>query len=160
VRHLLVPSLRSGHVVILDRRNVHRGAAIQALIAGAGCRRLLWPSYSPDVTPIEQAFATITTQLRAVEARTFETLLTAIGHATTPSPPLMPAVASPPGASPGPINSLEARARVSPVIADEVASTYPPLQGQQGLASGGVSHQHPVALRFTVEDADSEDVAA
>jgi hypothetical protein len=81
VRHLLVPSLRSGHVVIRDRRNVHRGAAIQALIAGAGCRRLRWPSYSPDVTPIEQAFATITTQLRAVEARTFETLLTANGHA-------------------------------------------------------------------------------
>jgi hypothetical protein len=81
VRHLLVPSLRSGQVVIMDRLNVHRGAAIQALIEGAGCRLLLLPSYSPDFNPIEQAFAKIKTQLRAVEARTFDTLVTVIGHA-------------------------------------------------------------------------------
>jgi hypothetical protein len=81
VRHLLVPSLRSGQVVIMDRLNVHRGAAIQALIEGAGCRLLLLPSYSPDFNPIEQAFAKIKTQLRAAEARTFDTLVTAIGHA-------------------------------------------------------------------------------
>ena len=81
VRHLLVPSLRSGQVVIMDRLNVHRGAAIQALIEGVGCRLLLLPSYSPDFNPIEQAFAKIKTQLRAVEARTFDTLVTVIGHA-------------------------------------------------------------------------------
>lgn len=81
VRQLLVPSLRSGQVVIMDRLNVHRGAAIQALIAEAGCRLLLLPSYSPDFNPIEQAFAKIKTRLRTTEARTFDTLVTAIGHA-------------------------------------------------------------------------------
>ncbi len=55
VRQLLVPSLRSGQVVVMDRLNVHRGAAIQAVIEGAGCRLLLLPSYSPDCNPIEQA---------------------------------------------------------------------------------------------------------
>jgi DDE superfamily endonuclease len=81
VRQVLVPSLRSGQVVVMDRLNVHRGAAIQALIEGAGCRLLLLPSYSPDFTPIEQAFAKIKTQLRAAEARTFDTLVAAIGIA-------------------------------------------------------------------------------
>jgi transposase len=81
VRQLLVPSLRSGQVVVMDRLNVHRGTAIQALIEGAGCRLLLLPSYSPDFNPIEQAFAKIKTQLRAREARTFEALVAAIGTA-------------------------------------------------------------------------------
>jgi transposase len=81
VRQLLVPSLRSGQVVVMDRLNVHRGAAIQALIEEAGCRLLLLPSYSPDVHPIEQAFAKIKTQLRTTKARTFETLVAAIGQA-------------------------------------------------------------------------------
>ena len=61
VRQLLVPSLRPGQVVIMDRLNVHRGAAIQALIEAAGYRLLLLPSYSPDCNPIEQAFAKIKT---------------------------------------------------------------------------------------------------
>jgi transposase len=81
VRQLLVPSLRSGQVVIMDRLNVHRGAAIQALIEGAGCRLLLLPAYSPDFNPIEQAFAKIKTHLRTTEARTLDTLVAAIGHA-------------------------------------------------------------------------------
>jgi transposase len=81
VRQLLVPSLRSGQVVVMDRLNVHRAAAIQALIEGAGCRLLLLPSYSPDFNPIEQAFAKIKTQLRTTEARTFDTLVAAIGQA-------------------------------------------------------------------------------
>ena len=81
VRQLLVPSLHAGQVVVMDRLNVHRGTAIQALIEEAGCRLLLLPSYSPDFNPIEQAFAKIKTQLRTTEARTFEALVAAIGHA-------------------------------------------------------------------------------
>jgi hypothetical protein len=81
VRELLVPSLHPGQVVILDQLNVHKGAAIRALIEDAGCRLLLLPSYSPDFNPIEHAFAKITTHLRAVAARTFADLAAAIGVA-------------------------------------------------------------------------------
>jgi len=81
VGEVLVPRLRPGQVVIMDRLNVHRGAAIQALIEGAGCQLLLLPSYSPDFNPIEQAFAKIKTHLRTVQARTFDTLVAAIGQA-------------------------------------------------------------------------------
>jgi len=81
VRRLLVPSLRPGQVVILDQLNVHKSAAIRAAIEGPGCRLLLLPAYSPDFIPIEQIFAKIKTQLRTAAARTFERLITAIGHA-------------------------------------------------------------------------------
>ena len=81
VRELLVPSLRPGQVVILDQLNVHKSAAMRALIEAAGCRLLLLPSYSPDFNPIEQAFAKIKTHLRAAAARTFDDLVPAIGAA-------------------------------------------------------------------------------
>ena len=81
VRELLVPSLRPGQVVILDQLNVHKSAAMRALIEAAGCRLLLLPSSSPDFNPIEQAFAKIKTHLRTAAARTFDDLVTAIGAA-------------------------------------------------------------------------------
>jgi len=81
VRELLVPSLHPGQVVILDQLNVHKGAAIRAAIAGAGCRLLLLPSYSPDFNPIEQAFAKLKTHLRTAAARSFDALVAAIGVA-------------------------------------------------------------------------------
>ena len=81
IRHLLVPSLEPGQVVIMDQLNVHKGATIRALNEGAGCELLLLPAYSPDFNPIEQAFAKIKTHLRAAEARTFAALVTAIGTA-------------------------------------------------------------------------------
>jgi DDE superfamily endonuclease len=81
VRQGLVPSLRSGQVVVMDRLTVHRAATIPALIEAAGCRLLLLPASSPDVTPIEQAFAKIKAQVPAAEARTFEARVVAIGTA-------------------------------------------------------------------------------
>ena len=81
VRELLIPSLRPGQVVILDQLNVHKGAAIRALLEAAGCRLLLLPAYSPDFNPIEQAFAKIKTHLRGAAARTFDDLVAAIGVA-------------------------------------------------------------------------------
>jgi transposase len=81
VRELLVPSLRPGQVVILDQLNVHKNAAIRAMIEAVGCRLLLLPAYSPDFNPIEQAFAKLKAHLRSAAARTFETLVTAIRQA-------------------------------------------------------------------------------
>jgi transposase len=81
VRQLLTPSLRPGQVVIMDQLNVHKGATVRTLIEAAGCELRLLPAYSPDFNPIEQTFAKIKTHLRAAEARTFATLVTAIGTA-------------------------------------------------------------------------------
>ena len=81
VRELLAPSLRPGQAVILDQLSVHKGAAVRAAVEAAGCRLLLLPPYSPDFTPIEQAFAKVEADLRRAEARTFDDLVAAIGAA-------------------------------------------------------------------------------
>jgi transposase len=81
VERLLVPSLRPGQVVVLDNLSVHKGAAIRALVEAAGCRLLFLPAYSPDLNPIELAFAKVKAELRRAAARAFDALVDAIGAA-------------------------------------------------------------------------------
>ena len=57
VEQILVPSLRPGDIVIMDNLGSHRGKAIRSAIASKGARLLFLPPYSPDLNPIEQAFA-------------------------------------------------------------------------------------------------------
>jgi transposase len=78
LRALLVPTLVPGQIVVMDNLSVHKDKRVAPLIAGAGCRLVYLPAYSPDMTPIEQAFSKIKTFLRGVEARTRETLEGAI----------------------------------------------------------------------------------
>jgi transposase len=81
VAEVLVPTLRRGELVILDNLAVHKQPAIRAMIEAAGCRLLFLPSYSPDFSPIELAFAKIKAYLRRVGARTQEALEEAIAVA-------------------------------------------------------------------------------
>jgi transposase len=78
VRHLLVPTLTPGQVVVLDNLSVHRAAAVRRLIEGAGCRLLFLPPYSPDFNPIEQAWSKLKTLLRGAAARTRDVLEAAL----------------------------------------------------------------------------------
>jgi transposase len=78
---LLVPTLRPGQVVVLDNLSVHKGDAIRAAIAGAGCQLLFLPPYSPDFAPIEQAFSKLKAALRRAGARTRAALEIAVGSA-------------------------------------------------------------------------------
>ena len=80
VERVLVPSLRPGQVVVLDNLSVHKSAQARQLIEQAGCRRVLLPSYSPDFTPIEHAFAQTKQGLRRLEARTWDSIVVAIGQ--------------------------------------------------------------------------------
>ncbi len=75
---LLVPTLRPGQIVMMDNLSVHKDKRVAPLIAGAGCRLVYLPAYSPDFTPIEQAFSKIKTFLRRAEARTRDALEAAI----------------------------------------------------------------------------------
>jgi transposase len=81
VAQVLVPALRPGQVVILDNLSVHKRADIRTLIEQANCELLFLPAYSPDFTPIEQAFSKLKAALRRVQARTQDALETAIGAA-------------------------------------------------------------------------------
>ena len=59
VEQVLAPSLRPGQVVILDNLGAHKGERVRELIEGRGCSLLFLPPYSPDFSPIEEAFSKI-----------------------------------------------------------------------------------------------------
>ena len=74
VAQVLVPRLQPGQVVVWDNLSVHKSDEAQRRIADAGCQVLWLPPYSPDFTPIEQAFSKLKTRLRRTGARTREAL--------------------------------------------------------------------------------------
>jgi transposase len=75
---VLLPSLRPGDVVILDRLNVHKAARVKALVESVGAKLQLLPPYSPDFNPIEKMWSKVKEQLRKAKARTTEALHQAI----------------------------------------------------------------------------------
>lgn len=70
----LAPTLRPGQIVVLDNLSVHKAASIRQAITARQCQLLFLPPYSPDFTPIEQAFSKLKAVLRRLGARTTEAL--------------------------------------------------------------------------------------
>jgi len=83
VEQLLAPSLKPGQIVILDNLSIHLGPRVRQAIEARGCRLLFLPAYSPDFSPIEEAFSKLKTVLRRMGARTREALQEAIAQALT-----------------------------------------------------------------------------
>ena len=81
VQAVLVPTLRSGDIVVMDNLSPHKSDPTLALIAQAGAQVLFLPAYSPDFNPIEKMWSKVKTLLRAAEARTLTDLVKAIGQA-------------------------------------------------------------------------------
>jgi transposase len=77
----LAPALQPGQVVVLDNLSVHKSATARAAIEAAGCQVLFLPTYSPDFNPIEQAFAKAKQRVRRLQARSYETVVAAVGEA-------------------------------------------------------------------------------
>jgi transposase len=83
VEYILVPTLHPGETVIMDNLSIHTGKKVQELIEAQGCQLLFLPAYSPDFSPIEEAFSKIKSVLRRIGARTREALQEAIVDACT-----------------------------------------------------------------------------
>jgi transposase len=81
VEEVLVPSLHTGQIVVMDNLGAHRPKRIGQLIERQGCELLYLPAYSPDYNPIEEAFAKLKQLLRKAAARSKEALVEAIGAA-------------------------------------------------------------------------------
>lgn len=64
VAHFLVPTRRAGQIVVMNNLSAHHDTCVRELIEMAGCERWYVPAYSPDLSPIEEAFATFKTLLR------------------------------------------------------------------------------------------------
>jgi transposase len=79
VRHCLVPTLSPGDIVVMDNLQPHKNAKARALIEAAGAEVRYLPPYSPDLNPIEQAFAKLKAHLRKAQERSIEALWQRIG---------------------------------------------------------------------------------
>jgi transposase len=73
--------LQAGQIIIMDNLSCHKGSKVRQLIEARGCQVLFLPSYSPDFSPIEEAFSKLKTCLRRAGARTREVLQEAIMEA-------------------------------------------------------------------------------
>ena len=78
VEQFLVPTLKPADIVMVDNLGSHKGKAVRTAIRDAGAHLLFLPKYSPDLNPIEQAFAKIKELLRKAGARSFDAISDAI----------------------------------------------------------------------------------
>jgi transposase len=81
VERVLAPALKPGRVVVMDKLGAHRPERIRELIEERGCELVYLPSYSPDLNPIEEAFAKVKHILREIGARAKGILIEAMGRA-------------------------------------------------------------------------------
>lgn len=76
--HCLCPELRPGDVVVMDNLSSHKVKGVRQKIEARGAELLYLPPYSPDLNPIEKAWAKLKQLLRAAKARSKEALDEAI----------------------------------------------------------------------------------
>lgn len=81
IEHALAPTLEAGRVIVMDNLPAHKPARVRELIEERGCELIYLPAYSPDLNPIEEAFAKIKDTLRRAGARTKDALVEALGEA-------------------------------------------------------------------------------
>ncbi|WP_426043163.1 IS630 family transposase [Brevundimonas sp. TWP2-3-4b1] len=80
VHQMLAPTLKPGDVVIMDNLAAHKSTPIRDAIEAVGARLLFLPPYSPDLNPIENAFAKLKAMLRKAAARSIDQLWDAIAR--------------------------------------------------------------------------------
>ena len=80
VRTQLAPTLQKGDIVILDNLPAHKSQAAEQAVREKGAWLLFLPPYSPDLNPIEMAFAKLKAHLRAKAIRTIDEIWKAIGQ--------------------------------------------------------------------------------
>jgi len=78
VQQVLCPALRPGDLVVMDNLSSHKADRIRESIEAVGAGLLYLPPYSPDLNPIEKAWAKLKQLLRSAKARSKEALDEAI----------------------------------------------------------------------------------
>lgn len=80
VEQQIVRTLKPGDIVIMDNLGSHKSSAVRTAINAAGARLWLLPPYSPNLNPIEQAFAKIKHWMRMAQKRNIEDTWRQLGH--------------------------------------------------------------------------------
>jgi transposase len=83
VREFLAPTLRPGDIVVMDNLPAHKRAQVRIALTAAGAQLMYLPPYSPDLNPIEMAFAKLKAALRKAAARSINALIAAIAPTLT-----------------------------------------------------------------------------
>ena len=81
---VLLPELRRTKpdaVLVMDNLPAHKAPKVRALLDRSGFAYRYLPAYSPDLNPIEPAWAKVKAELRRVAARTVDALHKALGPA-------------------------------------------------------------------------------
>jgi transposase len=81
VQHILLPTLKTGDIVVMDNLSAHKNQKVRDLIESVGAQLWFLPPYSPDLNPIEKMWSKIKSILRTIKARTKESLINAVAKA-------------------------------------------------------------------------------
>ena len=74
LEHVLGPTLCPGDLVVMDNAGAHRDPRVREVLAKFGAKPVFQPPYSPDLNPIELAWALLKDFLRSAKARTVDAL--------------------------------------------------------------------------------------
>ena len=80
IEQMLAPTLEPGDIVVMDNLPAHKPGAVRTAIEATGATLRYLPPYSPDLNPIEQAFAKLKAHLRKHAERSMESLWWRIGQ--------------------------------------------------------------------------------
>jgi len=69
VEQVLCPALAAGDVVVMDNLSAHKVTGVRELLQAAGAELLYLPPYSPDLNPIEPAWAKTQTVLTFAQSQ-------------------------------------------------------------------------------------------
>ena len=72
IEQVFAPTLQKRDIVFMDNVQTHKVAGVREAIEAAGATRRFLPTYSPDLNPIENAYAKNKSDLRKVAARTVD----------------------------------------------------------------------------------------
>lgn len=81
LEQVLAPTLKQDDIVICDNLSSHKVARAQEIVEQAGASLIYLPPYSPDLNPIENAFAKLKNIVRRAAARNFDQLIDALSEA-------------------------------------------------------------------------------
>ena len=78
LQQVLCPCLQPGDTLILDNLATHKVQSVGQILSARGVTLRYLPPYSPDLNPIEMAFAKLKAHLRQAAARTLDELQRAV----------------------------------------------------------------------------------
>src|SRR3981189_1250638 len=79
VEQVLTPTLKKGDIVFMDNLRTHKIEGVAEALKAVGAKARYLPAYSPDLNPIEMAFAKLKAALRKGPARTVKALWKPLG---------------------------------------------------------------------------------